>query len=165
MSQRQKPPKFKETDAAAPGWVHSFFAVRAPRRGSAKVAQGKAAACRADFPRRSIRAKAGARRRREAAALGKKPPNPTSLFFHSGLARHWRAKPEWKKREEITLGPQPRAARRLPRAILISSLRDFSLARSARMGGRGADTGHSAGRKEARVWRAVAGGVGGAADP
>jgi len=40
-----------------------------------------------------------------------------------------------KKREEIILGPQPRAALRLPWATILSSLRDFGLARSARMEG------------------------------
>ena len=69
----------------------------------------------------------------EAAALGKAPPHPTS-FFTSGLARLRRAKPEVKK-EEIILHPQPRAALRLPGAIVISSLRDFSLARCARIEG------------------------------
>jgi hypothetical protein len=56
------------------GW-RALFAFRAPRRGSEKVAQGKAA---------------------EAAALGKEPPRPTS-FFPSGVARQRRATPEGKK--------------------------------------------------------------------
>jgi len=94
-------------------WADPFrFAVPEPRRGGLIVAQGKAA---------------------EAAALGKKPPHPTS-FVSSGLARLWHAKPEEKK-EVILLGPQPRAALRLPGAIIISSLRDFSLARCARIAG------------------------------
>ncbi len=94
-------------------WADPFrFAVPEPRRGGLIVAQGKAA---------------------EAAALGKKPPHPTS-FVSSGLARLWHAKPEEKK-EVILLGPQPRAALRLPGAIIISSLRDFSLARCARIVG------------------------------
>jgi hypothetical protein len=57
------------------------FAVGAPRRGSKKVAQSKAA---------------------EAAALGKAPSHPAS-FFPSGLARLRRAKPEGKKEEIILL--------------------------------------------------------------
>jgi len=72
----------------------------------------------------------------EAAARGKTPPQ-TASFFLSGLARPRRARPEGKK-EEIILGSQPQAALRLPGAILILSLRDFSLARCARiMGERG----------------------------
>ena len=84
----------------------------APGKGNHIPAQGKAA---------------------EAAALSKETPHPTS-FFSSGLARLGRAKPEVKK-EEIILGPQPRAALRLPGAIIVSSLRDFSLARCARIVG------------------------------
>jgi hypothetical protein len=53
----------------------------------------------------------------EAAALGKESPQPTS-FFPSSLARLQRAKLEGKKEEKV-LGPQPRAALRLPWAIII----------------------------------------------
>jgi hypothetical protein len=101
-----------QTEAQAAIGSIAWFAVPEPRRGGLIVAQGKAA---------------------EAAALGKETPHPTS-FFTSGLARLWHAKPEVKK-EEILLGPQPRAALRLPGAIIISSLRDFSLARCARIVG------------------------------
>jgi hypothetical protein len=59
-----------------------WFAFPAPRRGSKILAQGKAAA---------------------AAALGKEPPHPCSLF-PSGFARPWRANPEGK-REEFILCP------------------------------------------------------------
>ena len=76
-----------------------WFAFPEPRRGGLIIAQGKAAV---------------------AAALGKEPPHPTSLF-PSGLARPARAKPEGNK-EVFILDPQPRAALRLPWAILISSL-------------------------------------------
>ena len=67
----------------------------------------------------------------QAAALGKSPPHPAT-FFPSGLARRKRARPEGKK-VEIILCPQPRAALRLPGAIITSSLRDFRLARGARI--------------------------------
>src|SRR5690242_18621423 len=83
------------------------FAVSEPRRGGLILAQGKAV---------------------EAAALGKTPPHPAP-FFPSGLASPKLAKPEGKK-EEIILDPQPMAALRLSWAIIISSLRNFSLARS-----------------------------------
>ena len=59
---------------------------------------------------------------------------PASLFFPSGFGRLKRPKPEGKN-EGIILGPQPRAALRLPWAIMSSSLQDFGLARSARIGG------------------------------
>jgi hypothetical protein len=62
---------------------------------------------------------------------GERATPPTSLF-PSGLARFQRAKPKGK-REEIILRPQPRAALRLPGAIIMTSLRDFSFARSARL--------------------------------
>ena len=87
------------------------FGLPKPRRGGLEVAQGKAA---------------------EAAALGKTPSHPVS-FCSSGLAPLTRAKPEEQK-EVIFLGPLPRALR-LPWATIISSLRDFSLVRSARIVG------------------------------
>ncbi len=71
----------------------------------------------------------------EAAALGKGRPTHNFSFF----LPDWRASgaPVRKeKREEIILGPQPRAAPAvagLPWAIIMSSLRDFGLARCARM--------------------------------
>ena len=67
----------------------------------------------------------------EAAARGETPPNPTS-FFPSVLARQRRAKTEGKK-ATIIVRPLPRAALRLPGATIMSSLRDFSVARRARI--------------------------------
>ena len=49
-------------------------------------------------------------RGKRRAALGCGPKVISSLFFHSGLARQWRAKPEWKKREVGLGGFLPRAA-------------------------------------------------------
>ena len=88
------------------------------------IAQGQAA----DLPRRGA-AKAG------AAALGKSHPVPTLPFFWFGAPAGWRAKPE--KGEQIIFRSEPRAAivPRLPWAGILSSLQDFSLARSARIGG------------------------------
>ena len=100
------------------------FGFPEPRRGGLIIAQGKAAACRAE----------ASERRREAAALGKDPsPQPPffSLRFGAPPARQTGV----KKKEEIISCPQPRAAPRLPWAIIISSLWGFSLARSARMEG------------------------------
>jgi hypothetical protein len=57
-----------------PAWS-VWFAFPEPWRGGLMLAQGKAA---------------------EAAALGKRPPNPTS-FFPSGWARRRRTQPEGKK--------------------------------------------------------------------
>ncbi len=71
----------------------------------------------------------------EAAALGKRPTHPTAPFIQSGLVRLQRAKPGWKKAEQIILSLQPRAALLLPWAIITSSLWDCSLARCARMVG------------------------------
>jgi hypothetical protein len=87
------------------------------------IAQGKAA----DLPRRSA-AKAG------AATLGKSHPVPTLPSFWFGAPAGWRAKPE--KGEQIIFRSEPRAAfvPRWPWATIISSLQDFSLARSARKG-------------------------------
>ena len=106
------PERLAITEAPAAAGSSVWFAFPEPRRGGLIIAQGKAA---------------------EAAALGKPPPQPNS-FFPSGLARQRRAKPEGKKEENI-LGPPPRAALRLPWATIISSLRDFGLARSARIVG------------------------------
>ena len=66
----------------------------------------------------------------EAAALGKGRLKPNSFFpFWFGALGD--AKPKGKKGG--ILAAQPRAALRLPWANIISSLWDFSLARSARI--------------------------------
>ena len=81
-------------------------------RGGKIIAQGKAA---------------------EAAALGRSSPVPTLPFFLFGAPAGWRAKQE--KGEQIIFRSEPRAALvpRLPWAIIMSSLKDFSLARSTRI--------------------------------
>ncbi len=96
------------------GWLFPpgrQFSGPAPQRGSKIIAQGKAA---------------------EVAALGNAHPEPTLPFFWFGAPAGWRAKPE--KGEQIIFRSEPRAALvpRLPWAIIMSSLQDFSLARFAR---------------------------------
>jgi hypothetical protein len=66
----------------------------------------------------------------EAAALGNAHPVPTLPFCWFGAPAGWRAKPA--KGEQIIVRSEPRAALvpRWPWASIISSLQDFSLARS-----------------------------------
>ena len=87
---------------------------QAPHRGSMIIAQGQAA---------------------EAAALGKSQPVITLPFFWLGAPPGGTANPE--KGEQIIFRSGPRAALvpRWPWATIISSLQDFSLARSARIVG------------------------------
>ena len=90
-----------------------MLALMEPRKAGVVLAQSKAA---------------------QAATVGKMPPTPP-LFFLLICPERFRGKSEGKK-EKIILGPQPRAPRRhsgLPWAIIISSLRDFDLARCARI--------------------------------
>ena len=69
----------------------------------------------------------------EAAALGKSHPVPILRFVWFGASAGRRAKPE--KGEQILFRSEPRAAfvPRWPWASIMSSLRDFSLARLARI--------------------------------
>ena len=64
-----------------------------------------------------------------SAALGKCPPNP-SLPFSCFAAQRGKT----GKREVFILVSLPRAALRLPGAIIMSSLQDFSLARTRSRG-------------------------------
>ena len=85
-----------------------------PRRGGMIIAQGKAA---------------------EAAALGKSHPTPPLSFpFRFGAPRARQTGRE-KERKSFWVRNPGRRSFRLPWAIITSSLRDFSLARSARIVG------------------------------
>ena len=67
----------------------------------------------------------------EAAALGKRHPHPILSFFQSGLARQTRL--EKREADHLLISyPGRRSFLSCP-DIILSSLRDFSLARSARV--------------------------------
>ena len=100
------------------GW-HDWFAFPEPRRGGMIVAG--------------------------AAARGKKPPHPPSFSLRF-LTRWRRAKTEEKKEEIIFAFVTPGGAS-LARAIIMSSLRDFSLARCARKVAERSSSGTAAGGK------------------
>src|ERR1043166_10200041 len=60
----------------------------------------------------------------EAAALGKEPPHQSLFLFRFGAPQ---ARQTGRKKEGIILRPQPRAALRLPWAIIMSSLPGLQL--------------------------------------
>ena len=60
----------------------------------------------------------------EAAALGKEPPHQSLFLFRFGAPQ---ARQTGREKEGIILRPQPRAALRLPWAIIVSSLPGLQL--------------------------------------